>query len=97
MRFRVSLVFIALVALLLGTWTPNAATDFRVGTGSGCTHATIQAAIDAAAATPETDFIRVTRSLDYSDQALEIEDQSLVLEGGYATAPPTAQTRRARR
>ena len=79
-----SLVFTALVALLSMHGHAGAAT-FRVGAGSGCTHATIQAAIDAAADTPETDFIRITRSLTYSDQALEIEDQHLVLDGGYAS------------
>lgn len=59
---------------------------FHVGTGSGCTHATIQSAIDAAAADPDVaDFVRVTRSVtSYDDIHLDIHDQHLVIEGGYA-------------
>ena len=75
-------LFTALAAL---PWLHGNAATFRVGAGGGCTHATIQAAIDAAADTPETDAIRVTRSLDYHGQALEIEDQNLVLDGAFST------------
>lgn len=61
------------------------ASTFRVGAGSGCTHATIQDAIDDAAADPDVaDFIRVTRGITYEDIHLDIHDQHLVLQGGYA-------------
>ena len=76
------------VALLLSATVPvlAGAATFRVGAGSGCTHATIQDAIDDAAADPDVaDFIRVTRSVtSYDDIHLDIHDQHLILEGGYA-------------
>ncbi|HEY6985996.1 MAG TPA: hypothetical protein VH375_07930 [Rhodanobacteraceae bacterium] len=70
---------------LVGVPALAPADTFRVGAGSGCTHATIQDAIDAAAADPDVaDFIRVTRSITYDDIALDIHDQHLVITGGYA-------------
>ncbi|HKE48984.1 MAG TPA: hypothetical protein VKB52_13050, partial [Rhodanobacteraceae bacterium] len=75
------------IAILLAlTALPGlaSAATFRVGTGAGCTHATIQDAIDAAAGDPGTnDFIRITRSATYDDVALDIHDQDVVLVGGY--------------
>jgi len=75
----------ATAAMLAAAATGAHAATFRVGSGAGCTHTTIQSAIDAAAETPdEADFIRLTRSLDYDDVALDIRNQHLILEGGYA-------------
>jgi hypothetical protein len=49
-----------------------------------CDFATIQEAIDAAAANgPVFDQILVANTGDYANQALQIGDQSLVIEGGY--------------
>ena len=74
---------VILCALIALPGLASAAT-FRVGTGAGCTHATIQDAIDAAAADPDVaDFIRVTRSATYDNVALDIHDQHVVLLGGY--------------
>jgi len=71
--------------LACGVIAAHAAT-LKVGSGPGCTHSTIQAAIDSAAADPDTpDFIRVARSIAYDDVALDIHDQHLILEGGYAS------------
>ena len=54
--------------------------------GSGCTHGTIQAAINAAAGNPGIDTIRVSRSLAYTEQALVVNTaESLEIAGGYAT------------
>src|ERR1700752_1198571 len=76
----------SIVALALAAFAgPAGAATFRVGAGGGCTHATIQDAIDDAAADPDVaDFIRVTRSQSYSDVALDIHDQHVVIVGGYA-------------
>lgn len=78
---------IALAVTLVGAGlapTARAAT-YTVG-GSGCTHGTIQAAINAAAGNPGIDTIRVSRSLAYTEQALVVNTaESLDLAGGYAT------------
>ena len=42
---------------------------FSVGTGPGCTHGTIQAAIDAANTSAGADTVRLTRSLTYEPEA----------------------------
>lgn len=77
-------VFVLTLSLLPLTNAVFAAT-YRVGSGGGCTHATVQSAIDAAAADPDVaDFIRVTRTQSYDDIHLDIQDQNLVLQGGYA-------------
>lgn len=78
------------LALAFGAMDQASAATYRIGTGSGCTHATIQAAIDDAAADPDVaDIIRITDSLSYDDVALDIHDQHLVLEGGYASCNAT--------
>lgn len=74
----------ALAAFGFSSLSVGAAT-FIVGAGSGCTHATIQDAIDDAAADPDVaDFIRVTRGVTYEGIHLDIHDQHLVLLGGFA-------------
>ncbi len=80
--FRIALA----VALVGAGLAPMAlAATYTVGS-SGCTHATIQAAINAAAANPGLDTIRVTRSLAYTAQALVVNTaESLELAGGYAS------------
>ena len=48
------------------TFSGNAwAAIFTVGTGAGCTHGTIQSALNAAAASAGADTVRLTRSLTY--------------------------------
>jgi len=56
---------------------------FRVGAGIGCTHSSIQAAINAASVAPGHDTILVTQSLVYLNQALTIRDQDVELIGAY--------------
>ncbi len=64
---------------------------FTVGTGTGCTHGTIQSAIDAANAAPGADTVRVTRSLTYQAQANTISgSENLNLVGGFATCAQAA-------
>ena len=50
---------IAAVAIALLT-PPVLGATYRVGSGAGCTHATIQAAIDTAVATAADDEIRIS-------------------------------------
>ena len=70
----------------LAVAAPASASIFKVGTGAGCTHSTIQAAVNAANANPGLDNIFITRSLTYTAQAVKIQQaQTLALRGGYAT------------
>ena len=64
---------------------PAAATAvFAVGTGLGCGYPTIQDAVDAAQAYPgDEDYIYISRSLDYTAQAITIGNQTVHLVGGF--------------
>lgn len=78
--------FLGLVAGLASMITPLQAATYRVGVGTGCSHATIAAAVAAAETNPGADTILVTRSQGYPQQALSITTaQELDLRGGYAT------------
>ncbi len=57
---------------------------FTVGSNGSCSHSTIQAAIDAAAAAPGTDTILIARNQTWSAQQLVITGQSVTLSGGPA-------------
>ncbi|HEY0178716.1 MAG TPA: hypothetical protein VGC30_03660 [Dokdonella sp.] len=49
-----------------------------------CRFDSVQAALDAAAANgPELDYVRVSREIAYTRLALDVHDQSVVIEGGY--------------
>ncbi|MEO7200393.1 MAG: hypothetical protein ABIY56_09285, partial [Dokdonella sp.] len=77
--------------------SPVEASIFKVGSGTGCTHSTIQAAVNAANANPGLDHIIITRSVSYTQQAIKIQQaQPLTLTGGYAacadSAPSGART-----
>jgi hypothetical protein len=65
---------------------PVFAATYRVGSGTGCTHATIQAAVAAAATTAEPDEIRISRTQAYAQQAILIDHAqgALTLGGGFA-------------
>lgn len=85
-RFHPALLLFAAIA---GTPRADAAV-FTVGYGPGCTHAGIQAAIDAAAANgPDEDEIRVVAN-EYTLQRLIIANQSLTLTGGWNSCAPDA-------
>lgn len=76
---------------------PTHAAIYRVGSGAGCTHSTIQSAIDAAVASAADDEIHLGASA-YPDQALQIlgAEGRLALIGGYAdcaAAEPTGGAR----
>ena len=78
------------LALFAGASPYALAATYRVGFGAGCTHDSIQDAIDDAADDPEAaDIIRIARNQAYDDIGLDIHDQHLVLEGGYADCTAT--------
>ncbi|MBS0440280.1 MAG: hypothetical protein JSS33_12815 [Proteobacteria bacterium] len=88
-------IFAFVLAALFGAETQAAV--FIVGTGSGCTHSTISAALTAAHDSGGIATVRITRSLAYSGQALIVNaTQELTIEGGYATcdqaSPDTTNT-----
>ena len=81
---RRGIVGITLLSLTLAAPVAGAAT-YKVGTGPGCTHGSIGAAIIDAEANEGADTIRVTRSKPYLEQAIELTTaQTLDIVGGYA-------------
>lgn len=81
----------ALLACLIAFPGSGSAAIFTVGTGAGCSHGTIQSALNAAAATPGGDTVRLTRSLTYQPEANSINDTgNLNLVGGFATCTQAA-------
>lgn len=69
--------------------TPQGVPVLRVGTGTGCTHSSIQAAINAASSSGSTE-IRVNQG-SYT-QAVQILDKGIVLIGGYSNCTVTSPT-----
>jgi predicted outer membrane repeat protein len=68
---------------------------YAVGSEPGCTHATIQQAVDAAEANPGEDFIRIPHSQVWNEQAVVIDtDQVLWLEGFWADCNNTDFTQK---
>lgn len=62
-----------IAVILLGAATPGHATNYHVGSGVGCTHATIQAAINAAMAVGGSwPKIYIATNKTYSNQAISI-------------------------
>ena len=91
--FRAGLVAsrVVLLAILLAHGGSALATTFTVGAGAGCTHGTIQSAINAANANPGFDAVRLTRSLTYQPEANTINaTNDLNLVGGFATCTQAA-------
>ncbi len=85
------------IAMLLVT-PPAGAALYRIGTGAGCTHATIQAAVNAAAASVEADELRISQTQNYTQQNILIDQAMGVMElaGGFATCQSNAPTTGAR-
>lgn len=100
MRTRVSMLLLCASASVAGLFAaiPVHAAIYRVGSGAGCTHSSIQAAIGAAAVSPESDEIRLSATLTYTQQSLLIDQVkgSLVIAGGFVTCMDNAQTAGAR-
>lgn len=78
-------------AIVLIASLPAQAAVFRVGSGPGCTHNSIQTAITAAENSAGADTIRITRSLFYIEQALVLTtSQEVDLVGGFETCAQAA-------
>lgn len=97
MRTRLFVVAPLAVTLALCLAPAARAAIYRVGDAGGCTHSTIQAAIDAAAATAEADEIRLGAT-QYTVSGLTIGAAGgpLAISGGYPTclaASPAAGQR----
>jgi hypothetical protein len=67
---------------VLALAAPARANLYVVGVGAGCSHATVQAAVDDSALTSEADTILVARNTTYNNQDISIDDQSLTIIGG---------------
>ncbi|MGE4070784.1 MAG: hypothetical protein AB7E72_06370 [Lysobacterales bacterium] len=74
-----------LFCCLLGFVTAAHADVFTVGSGAACTHASIQDAITAGLANGTgLDVINVARNRSYTAQALVAQNDTLVIQGGFA-------------
>jgi hypothetical protein len=75
---------IALLAALSPAFGPPTADAaiYYVGTGAGCTHATIEAALLSAALTPQTDWIHLTRTISYDNVHLTLTNWNPATIGG---------------
>lgn len=84
----------ALALLSLATAAPAA--TYSVGPGATCTHATLQAALDAAASNPGPDVVRIVRSTSWTGiQASTQTDQDVEIVGGWLacnSAAPDGKT-----
>ena len=88
---RIVLALQTLLAGLIAFSGSAWAAIFTVGNGAGCSHGTIQSALNAAAATAGGDTVRLTRSLTYQPEANSINDSgNLNLVGGFATCTQAA-------
>lgn len=92
MTHRISVQTLLFAVVIQGVVASNAiAAIFTVGSGAGCSHGTIQSAINAANAAPGADTIRLTRSLTYQPEANTINgSENLNLVGGFATCNQAA-------
>ncbi len=75
-----------LFASIVGAATlPTHAANFLVGSGAGCQFSTIQAAVNAAAANPGADTVRIANGGTYFAEAVAIGAQDLTIDGQYNT------------
>ena len=81
----------ALTLLCMAPLRNASAALFRVGTGTGYTHATLAAAVAAADSSSGLDTILLTRSITYTQQAIVI-NSSVTLTGGFATCASPADS-----
>ncbi len=81
---RIFSPFVALALAVLAA-DPVHATNYTVGSGADCTHASLQAALEAArTSSPDPDLIRVTTATYTAQQVTINSDQTLDIVGGYA-------------
>lgn len=81
--------FPTFAALLLACSVPLRAAEFSVGPGADCTHATVQAALDAAASTPAdgtTHRIKLPQGeIQVANLTVAAPAADIHIDGGYAT------------
>ncbi len=63
--------------------------NFLVGSGPGCQFGGIQAAVNAAAANPGADVVRIANAGTYFAEAVTIGTQDLTIDGDYAACADT--------
>ena len=66
------------------------AADFLVGSGPGCQFGAIQAAVNAAAANPGADTVRIANAGTYFAEAVTIGAQDLTIDGAYVACADSA-------
>jgi hypothetical protein len=86
---RAATAFSSLLLLLLAAADEVRAVVYTVGADAACTHASLQAAIDAAQGSPGPDEIQLAGNQSYTAVALSIGQQDLILTGGYSDCADT--------
>jgi hypothetical protein len=86
---RIRAVFATIAAILMATLPAQAAT-FLVGSGPGCQFGGIQAAVNAAAANPGADTVRIANGGTYFAEAVTIGAQDLTIDGAFAACADNA-------
>ena len=85
-----------LLALASATSAPALALDLRVGTGAGCTHATLQAALDALEGEAGLHTVRINKGAYPVANGMAyvptVNQTGVFLEGGYETCTAPAPT-----
>ena len=75
---------LGLAALILASPSAFAFNVYTVGVGVGCKYSNVQDAINAAAASPGEDYVWISQSATYTNQAITISNQDVIVEGGFA-------------
>ena len=78
-----------LLSVLCGFSATSSAAIFLVGAGPSCQYSTIQAAVNAAAANPGADIVRIANAGSYFAEAVSIGAQDLTIDGDYAACADT--------
>ncbi|MBL0163824.1 MAG: DUF1565 domain-containing protein [Xanthomonadales bacterium] len=68
------------------------ASTYLVGSDGLCDYSTVQEAINGAASHPGPDSIQIANNTSYSQQALVIGSQDLIIEGGFANCGSATST-----
>jgi hypothetical protein len=93
---RLCFFVLAAVGLLVFGNTPVAALDLRVGTGAGCTHADIGAALNAIRTQTGTHTLRINKGVYAVPDGLvytpTVSQTGVFLEGGYDSCTAGAPT-----
>ena len=75
---------LATLSAITAAALPVQAANFLVGSGPGCQFGSIQAAVNAAAANPGADTVRIANAGTYFAEAVTIGAQDLSIDGDYA-------------